>query len=382
MFLVIVTWHFIGGGDARGDDVSKNRSAIAGIVTDSEDKPLVGVRIDISEAAPRIGRGIFCPSAYADCSKWVTTDKQGKFTFEQLDEALKFRLLAAFPGYETKHTKLIVPSATAVEIKLVTQPKYIDPARIVSGVVTDGKGQPVAGALVEPHGAKSKTKRWWGQVKGVNSAVTDAAGHFAMTVPDDMLALDVRIHGHGFCGIQVDQTLPGEAAKIAVQPGARVTGKLVHEGQPVAGMSVAVVQVDRGVSNGIFIAAVGDVTNKDGSFEFRHLPGSQQYCIYSVVGDAKRGTNERTNERTSERASERILAAKKFNMPASGETRDLGTLAVAAPVSIRGRVERIDGKPLPENLKLSLGREPAWDLVAVPVAEDGSFAAEGLPPET
>jgi hypothetical protein len=83
-----------------------------------------------------------------------------------------------------------------------------------------------------------------------------------------------------------------------------------------------------------------------------------------------------------ERTNERILAAKKFNMPASGETRDLGTLAVAAPVSIRGRVERIDGKPLPENLKLSLGREPAWDLVAVPVAEDGSFAAEGLPPET
>jgi len=28
------------------------------------------------------------------------------------------------------------------------------------------------------------------------------------------------------------------------------------------------------------------------------------------------------------------------------------------------------------------GRDPAWDLIAVSVAKDGTFAVEGLPPET
>jgi hypothetical protein len=164
---------------------------------------------------------------------------------------------------------------------------------------------------------------------------------------------------------------PGKAAEIEVHEGASVTGRVVRNGKPVPGLSIAVVQSDRSSSTErIFLAAVGAVTDEEGKFTFRHLPPSEQYCIYSVVGDARRTE------------SPHILSAKLFGVPGHGETRDLGALEAEEPITLRGRVERTDGKPLPANLKLSLGRDPAWDLVAFPVTADGTFEMTGLPRET
>ena len=343
---------------------------MVGKVADPSGRPLAGVRVDISTAAPKVGRGIFCPGCYLDCGKWSTTNAAGEFELKELDTTLRFRLLVAAPGRKTVQTKLVDPQAGPINIVLQPLPKDVDKRRVVSGIVTK-EGLPVAGALVEPHGAKTSRRRWWGRVEGVDATVTDANGHFAMVLPKGMLALDIEVTGYGFCGTQLALLKPGaEPVAVALVSGTRVIGKLVREGQPVSGMSIAVVQTDRSTSNGIFIAAVGDVTDRDGRFEFRNLPADQQYCIYSVVGDAKRTENDH------------ILTVKKFKVPSSGTTHDLGALEVSDPISIRGRLQRVDGKPLPKNLKLSFGRDPAWDLVGFPVSEDGSFEATGLPPET
>ena len=361
----------ISGSTSRSDDTDLQRPSIVGKVTDPDGKPLPGVRVDISTAAPKVGPGIFCPSCYLDCAKWSMTDDTGQFKLEKLDAKLKFRLVVAAPGRKTYQTKLIDPSETPVNIVLQPLPDDINPKRVVSGVVKNEQGIPVAGAFVEPYGAKTAVKRWWGQVDGVEPTVTDEKGRFAMLLPADFLALDIEVTGNGFCGLQVILLEPGAApVDLEVKDGARVTGHLVHRGQPVANMTIAVVQMNRSAGDGIFIAAVSAVTDSEGAFEFRNLPPDQQYCIYSVVGDAKRT------------ASDRILTVKKFKVPASGMTRDVGRLEVSDPISIRGHVERIDGKPLPENLTLSFGREPAWDLIGIQVASDGSFEAAGLPPET
>lgn len=369
MLLALVVWQFTGDIAVSGDDAAK-WSALSGTVSDPEGKPLAGVRVDISMAAPKVGRGIFCPSCYLDCAKWVTTDEVGEFQLKKLDPKLKFRLLIAAPGRKTVQTKLVDPQAGPVQITLPPAPANVDRSRVVSGVITLS-GVPVAGALVEPTGGKSSARRWYGRVDGVDPEVTDESGRFAMVLPKGMLALDIEVTGYGFCGRKIPLLEPGgEAVGIEVNSGARVTGKVVRFGQPVAGMSLGVVQTDRGVSNGIFIAAVGDVTDTEGRFEFRYLPPDQQYCIYSVVGDARRTD------------SDLILTTKLFTVPSAGQTRDLGALEASKPISIQGRVHRVDGKPLPQNLRLSFGREPAWDLIGIPVKQDGSFAATGLPPET
>lgn len=358
-------------GTSRSDETDAERPSIVGKVTDPDGKPLPGVRVDISTAAPKVGRGVFCPSCYLDCGKWSKTDDAGEFKLEKLDAKLKFRLVVAAPGRKTHQTKLIDPSDTPVNIVLQSLPDDIDPKRIISGVVKNEQGIPVAGAFVEPYGAKTGVKRWWGQVDGVEPTVTDENGRFAMLLPADFLALDIEVTGTGFCGLQVILLEPGAASvDLEVKEGARVTGHLVHRGRPVANMTIAVVQMNRSAGDGIFIAAVSAVTDSEGAFEFRNLPPDQQYCIYSVVGDANRT------------ASDHILTVKKFKVPESGMTRDVGSLEVSDPISIRGHVERIDGKPLPENLALSFGRDPAWDLIGIPVASDGSFEVAGLPPET
>ncbi|MCA9185478.1 MAG: hypothetical protein R3E01_21685 [Pirellulaceae bacterium] len=344
---------------------------LIGNVHDPNGVALAGVRVDISTAAPRVGHGLFCPSCYLDCAKWTTTDDKGHFQFVELNNALKFRLVLSAPSRTTLQTDWIDPWKSPVKITLLPRPDDLDPSRLVTGIVTNSRGNPVAGALVAPHGAKSVSRRWWGNVENVDIAVTDEEGRFSTYLPDELLAVDIEVTSAGYCGTQVPLLEPGKSPATVVLPdGARVVGKLVHNGQPARAMDVAVVQVDRSAGDGIFIAAVGAVTNDDGSFQFDNLPASQKYCIYSVVGEARMGS------------SQLVLAAKTFLVPADGQQRDLGILEVTQPITVRGHVQRLDGKPLPNDLKLLFGRDPPWDLVAVSVNADGTFVAKGLPPET
>ena len=58
------------------------------------------------------------------------------------------------------------------------------------------------------------------------------------------------------------------------------------------------------------------------------------------------------------------------------------SLSVISPLTLTGQIKFPAGISLAPDAKLTLGREPAWDLIAVPIAEDGRFMFAGLPPET
>lgn len=354
-----------------GDDANRGETRLTGKAVDQHGEPLVGARIDISTAAPKVGRGIFCPSCYLDCAKWTLSDENGEFRLTELSPELKFRLIATAAGYKTTQTDLIDPGSGPVELLLRPFPTDVDSSRLLRGVVRSEVGVAVAGAVIHPWGAKTAERRWWGRVDGVDSTVTNADGEFAIIVPDDMIGIDLEVTAHGYYGAKTELIGPGgKPVAIELAPGATVRGKVAYLGRPVPNMSVAVVQVDRSAGTSVFVAAVGDITDQNGAFEFKYLPPSQEYCIYSVVGEA-RTTN-----------SKFVLNSKRFEVPVSGKTRDLGVLEVDTPISISGRIEHVDGKSLEDGLKLSFGRDPPWDLVAFDVGSDGTFNATGLPSET
>ena len=346
---------------------------LRGVVRDEANRPLAEVRIDIATAAPKVGRGIFCPSCYLDCKKWTRTNEIGEFEISGLDPQLKFRVLSTAPGKQTRMTDLIDPSQETATLILADFPVDVPAERILEGTILGKEGTPIPGALVEPFGAKTSQRRWQGQVEA-QAVVSDDHGHFKMLLPVGYLAADLRVTADGYAGISKELLQPGsELHEIIVPAGTTVTGKIVHGGKPQPGVSIAVVQTDRGGRNH-FIKSVLSVADHEGRFEFRSLPASQQYAIFSPVGG--------TDPSVDSAEQKRILSTKTFQCRADNETRDLVLLELQAGLTLAGRLKMSDESALPEGLKLSLSRNPAWDLIEIPVQHDGRFSISGLPPET
>jgi hypothetical protein len=340
---------------------------LEGTVVDSAGQPVIGARVDIATAAPKVGRGMFCPSCYLDCAKWTNTDEQGRFTIKNLNPTLKFRVLFTHPGKESLVSELTDPSAGVMKIAFVDLPAKMPAERTVRGQIVNDLGIAIAGALIEPEGAKTADRRWWGRVDGVKPAVSDSKGMFAMLLPAEFQGVDLTVTADGHAGTQAALLAPGETEhRVVVPTGTGVKGRVEHDGKPIAGLGVAVVQLERD-AGGHFIQAVHATTDAQGEFVFEYLPPEQAYVIFTPIPGNDSGY---------------VLTTKRFSAYGNHKKRDLGTLSVIPALRIAGRLTLPRGHAIPPNVKLALGRDPAWDLVSINVDEDGQFAIGGLPPET
>ena len=348
--------------------VAEAGDTLSGVVRDLDGAPVPGARVDIATGAPKIGPAMFCPSCYLDCVKWTNAGEDGSFAIEGLDPGLKFRVLVTASGMQSRITDLLDPAAESPSITLEPIPDDLAIDRTLNGRVVDASGRPIAGALIAPEGAETPERRWWGLVEGASPTVSGPDGRFRMILDRDFLGVDLEVMASGFAGTSAELLAPGPEEHAIVLPrGARVTGSLVDGTGPVVGVKVAVVQLDRS-ARAHFIKAVGATTDASGRFTFDSLPADQGYAIFSHVPG---------NPETSP-----VLATKRFRVPGDGATRDLGPLEVIPPLSLGGRLVMPDDAPVPPETRLALGRDPAWDLVEVPVSDDGTFSIAPLPPET
>jgi hypothetical protein len=258
-------------------------------------------------------------------------------------------------------------TAAMLAVLLAAGPADAPAARTVFVQLVDDAGLPVAGALAEPFGAETADRRWWGGVDEVKPATSGADGRAVLILPDGYRGVDVRITARGYAGTSETLLKPGpEEHRIVVPAGTRVTGRLVHDGRPVAGLRVALVQMERSAGHH-FVEPAGTTSDAAGRFEFDHLPANQDYCLFTLVGDG---------------SQKLALPTKRFLAHADRQTRDLKDLAVVPALRLAGRLDLPAGQALPKDARLALHRQPAWESVAAPVAADGTFSIDGLPPES
>jgi uncharacterized GH25 family protein len=349
----------------EGPAVLQAQPTLSGRVVDSSAEPVSGARVDISTAAPLRGRGSFCPSCYLDCRKSATTNSEGEFEIPRLSGKLKFRLLVTMPGYKPHQTDLLDPRLEQPHIVLDHQETDWPPERTLRGSVVNKQGLPVEGALVDPHGVRLGNTQRWGAIN-VETTVTDSDGNFALFVPEEYGGLSVRVMADGYCGATTEMWEPGKSYEVRVPVGASVTGRIVHDGNPVAGLDVAVVQLNRFTTHH-FIKAVPATTDELGRFRIDYLPPDEMYVIYTIVGDGD---------------GDVVLRTSEFRAALDGKLTDLGPLSVEPALRLSGRIQLPEGLAMPADARLALLRDPAWDLVSTEIAADGSFSIGGLPAET
>jgi hypothetical protein len=339
---------------------------LTGKVSDAEGKPIARATAFVYTAKPRAGASVFCPSCYADCRKKAATDEAGKFTISALDPELLFRILVVAEGYRPQFAKDADPQNGPLEVKLDKMPEKLAGRAVLRGRVVDPHGTPVVGAVVSPFGCKRIDKRWWGSTPGVDAAgVTNERGEFLITGNEGDLAYDLEIESRNFAKRLIELVPTGETVQeITLTEGATVTGRILLDGKPAAGVVVGLSQSDR--SAGKFVGAYTIATNGEGCFAFANVHPNDRYYRYTLMS----GTQGRGGVRV-----------EVLDVGGDGTVKNAGDLSLKPAHQVAGQILVTDGMPVPPSTQIYLGREGVWDSQVGKLTADGGFHFDNVPTE-
>ena len=245
-------------------------------------------------------------------------------------------------GYKPKFVPDVDPAKGPVNVELepVNSPDAT-PDRSLQGRVADAKGKPIAGASVEMIGIESKDGNGrWGMLEGVDPmAVTDVNGEFSITAQKPFDMMDVRVEARRLAPKAFTKLSSGTHHELTLAEGASLTGRVLHEGKPLNGVSVGISAVDR--SAGRYLGHFEAGTDANGVFSLSNLPPEADFDVYTRMITMKEFG---------------AVPIQKFHTAADGQTTDLGDLITRPAHRLQGRVVLADGQPLPPNTHLHRAR--------------------------
>ncbi len=344
--------------------LAAERPDLTGRVTRTDGSPVTNATVFIYTAGPKIGTGVLCPSCYPDCTKRARTDRDGAFRLDDLDPALRFRLLVVAPG----HASLYVPKTDPLEgprsitMALLPEAKANAPSRI-RGVVLDAAGKAVPGVTISPEGvARAQSTQWGGTDMFVDPlAVTDEQGRFWLYCTNGVDIVHAVAEGRGLAKKWVELK-PGEDHLLRLDPGVLVSGRIMRDDRALPGVVLGVVTKDRSCGN--FLRGDEMATDRDGNFAIPDVPPEREFVLYARM-DSLQGRG--------------VVPSRTFKTGASGSVIKLGTIAAQAGHEIAGQLELSDGQPVPAGTRLLLGRDDAWDHSEVQLDASGRFAFLDVP---
>jgi len=367
------------------------RPNLTGIVTDDAGKPIEGATVYIWTAAVKEGYSTFCPSCYPDCGKRADTNNKGEFEIKSLDPKLLFEVMVAKEGCAPTSQNRIDPLApNRTVIQVAPRPSLPnDPRQLISGVVVDLDGKPVAHAMVSPQGITWASPQYgmvtsMGAIDGLDKfTLTNAKGEFTLAfsqAPVNKWNLLIKARGYAATLLRDLTTL--EASKgLKVGPGALVRGRLVQDGKPVPDVLMSISHADRTSLRYLGDEYIG--TDQDGHFVFANVPIAiippphpQQFAMPKEppANGWWLAPSPDSLEHGGAARPQLILVTKH------DQVIDVGDIVLTEPLHLKGRVILSDGKPVPDGSRIYAGLATTSLAVQRLIAPDGSFDLGGLHP--
>jgi len=275
------------------------------------------------------------------------TDKEGKFTFNDLDSSLKFRLLAVADNYTPKYSNdFIATNVKEASIALNSNSLDKKPGRLIlSGVVKGQNGQVIRGAVVRPFGMKVGTRQYFGGRMPIDSlAVTNEEGKFRLGL-EKPAVVDVIVSSRGQCTKHFKKLETNKPNILELEAGVTIQGYVKQAGKASEGIEMGLVQQDRSPRN--FIGDFAVATDKNGFFQFVNVPANEKFYVYGHSKSLKKRG---------------CIKAKAISTKESGSVMKLNKpLLITSGYDLSGRIILSDGKKIPAELRVSLIRQKAWD---------------------
>jgi hypothetical protein len=357
---VLIVGPTLKAADARPD--------LAGKISEADGTPIAGASVFIYTAGPKLGTSSFCPSCYADCQKKAQTDAEGDFKIESLDPSLLFRLLVVAGGHESQFVSKVDPAKGEQKIKM----KPLSEAALksdlrIKGMVINEHGKPVPGATISPEGVGlGQITQWGGNDEVIEPlAVADEQGRFVLFCKTNSIdTVSAMVDGRGVAQQWV-MLKPGGDYLLRLQDGVSLTGQVLRDGKPVQGVSIAATTTDR--TCGVYFNCNPVATDSNGRFLLLNVPPHREFAVFTTM-DSLHGAG--------------ALPDKIVTTAASGVAQDLGKLEIQPAFTLAGRVVLSDGKAVPANTRMFLGREKASDSQQITLDSEGRFEFKGVPAES
>ncbi len=363
-------WCLIGMGVMASALLSASAAArpdLTGRVTHDDGTPVAKATVFVYSAGPKEGTSSLCPYCYADCSKKAQTGADGRFKIESLDPTLLFRLLVVAGGHESKFQTKVDPAAgdETITLKLLSEDAWKSTNRI-AGVVIGENGKPVVGAVINPEGMQRGLGTQWGGIDRFVDplAVAYDQGRFLLLCRTNVGTIYAEAEGPGVAKRWVELK-PGRDHLVRMMEGVSVAGRILRDGQPVRDALVGLITSDRAAGNSLRYEEIA--TDADGRFALPNVTPEREFVCYVTMASLH---------------GHGAVPPRKFVTGQSGTTSDLGDIAITPAHRLAGRVVLSDGKPVPPDTRLFLGREQAWDHAEALLDAEGRFEFRGVPTES
>ena len=210
-------------------------------------------------------------------------------------------------------------------------------------------------------GRSCRRSRSWSARRSIT---TGPEGDFEFTA--ERILIDhfaMRVEAPGLASKMFTLKATGEVpAPLKLGVGAVVTGRVLRDGKPVAGVAMGLQQMNRGMDE--YLGELKAKTDEQGRFRFDHAFADQELSAYAVTGSLK---------------DNGAITPRVFRTVADGSTVDLGDFEVKRGRRLAGRVVFSDGKAIPARTTVLASSEHASGLVRVKVDAQGRFELVGLP---